>query len=731
MNPLTEERWKLIETIFHRASTQEEPTRSGTVKSLCGDDAELHAEMQTILSSFDTLNRGDTAQPISTRTLAGARFGNYRLDRLLGHGGMSSVYLAYRDDGQFDQKVAVKLMSPHLASEFFTERFRRERQILADLEHPNTTRLIDGGVGENGDPYLVMEYIDGQPLDQYCDQHQCPVRKRIRLLLLICSAVHYAHVRQVIHRDLKPGNILVTRQGVPKLLDFGTAKLLSRESVDSSTTSRFGMMTLRYASPEQLRGDPLTPATDVYSVGIVLYELITGAWPFGDSHSILAGLDRAVNDVKPARISEVVTEAAATARSATTSQLISEVRGDLERILAKALQSKPEDRYLSVEDFAADLRMFLDGKPIAAPAQFFWWTRRPRRAVFRMMALVIFSLGLAYTMHWVLSTAPGRPASAHVPKGEAHDAVLRARYDMQQLTTDSLTRAAIEYQRAIDLDPRYAAAYLGLGNVKYNEYVARGSGHQTDEERRSAEQLYRKALELDPSLREGHAMLGELAMQYDWDWSRSEHELRLAVAGPSSATAERVYAFFLIFHGRFAEAERHLRRMMDLDPFSSATMNSLALARNLEGRFGEAREIWQRVAAQFPKMLSPQEMICLTYVESGSPDLALPLARQLEKSFPQAQLLEAMALAKAGRRDEALGRIRPFEKNYLTSGVSMQWFALVYAFLGDEPNTVKWLARSADLHEWQALNLAVHPAYASMENSAGFRALKKRMRLEH
>ncbi len=199
-------------------------------------------------------------------------------------------------------------------------------------------------------------------------------------------------------------------------------------------------------------------------------------------------------------------------------------------------------------------------------------------------------------------------------------------------------------------------------------------------------------------------------MQYDWDWTRAERELQLAVSGASSATAEANYAFLLIFRGRFAEADRHLRRMLDLDPFSTVSMHNLVLSRNLEGRFAESREVAQRISNEYPNMIAPpRQMLGLTYVEEGHPELALPVFEELKQRMPEAQLFEAMAYAKGGHKKEALEVMRPFEEKYPHPGVSMQWFALTYAFMGDEPNTVKWLGRSADLHEFQALNLGVHP----------------------
>ena len=328
-----------------------------------------------------------------------------------------------------------------------------------------------------------------------------------------------------------------------------------------------------------------------------------------------------------------------------------------------------------------------------------------------------------------LRVAAKVPKARHVPNAEAHDFVMKARYDTQQMTTESLTRAETEFQHAIDLDPEYSTAYFGLANAKYDQSAARGSAYRTEVERKSAQQLFQKALELDPDFTDAHAMLAALAMQYDWDWGRAERELQLAAAGPSSVNAEDYYALLLIFRGRFSEAEQHIQRALDRDPYSTAARIDVSVARNLEGRFAQAREISQQMAAEYPKMIGPQGMIGLTYIEEGHPELALPILRQLKQRFPQAQVFEAMACARAGRREEALRLIRPFEEKYPDPGVAMQWFALVYAFMGDEPNTVKWLERSADRHEFQALNLAVHPVYAPMRNSAGFRALERRMGL--
>lgn len=226
--PLTEERCRRIESAFHAAVALPEPARGKRLHELCGADLALVAEVQQMLNAFDQEAQGQPAAPPERLAEpAGKRFGNYELLRLLGFGGMGSVYLAHRADGEFDQLAAVKVLGVNLRTEFFTDRFRFERQILANLDHPNITRLLDGGVSSDGDPYLVMELVDGTPIDTYCERRASSIPDRVRLFLQVCSAVEYAHRNLVVHRDLKPGNIFVTEAGVVKLLDFGTAKLLA------------------------------------------------------------------------------------------------------------------------------------------------------------------------------------------------------------------------------------------------------------------------------------------------------------------------------------------------------------------------------------------------------------------------------------------------------------------------------------------------------------------------
>jgi eukaryotic-like serine/threonine-protein kinase len=323
-----------------------------------------------------TLAAGIAAETGSDH-LIGKRIGPYRIAQELGHGGMGTVYRAVRADEEFQNEVAIKVVSRGLATRFLLDQFRTERQILATLEHPNIARLLDGGRTEEGNPYLVMEFIDGEPLQAYCDARKLSVSGRLRLFRSICEAVSYAHRHLVIHRDLKPDNILVTSEGVPKLLDFGIAKILERATPDSDDTTLtiIRMGTPAYASPEQILGAPVGIATDIYSLGVILYELLTGRRPYRITGSLWEDTVRTVCEREPTRPSAVITsgplakadaERISVSRSTTIDGLRKRLTGDLDNILAVALRKEPNRRYKSVDHLMEDIQRHLDGRPVSA-----------------------------------------------------------------------------------------------------------------------------------------------------------------------------------------------------------------------------------------------------------------------------------------------------------------------------------------------------------------------------
>ena len=377
--------WQRVEELFHSALRQPASEREAWLISQAGYAPEVLEEVRSLLAA-DLRHAGFNAQPQSTGQDAPAegassgevsgaeqQFGPYRTERLLGSGGMGAVYLARRVDGLFDQTVALKVMAPHLAGEEFVRSFRNEQQLLAALAHPNIARLLDGGVTPRGDPYLVMEYIEGQLWNPYCADHKLPVAARVRLFLQVCDAVEFAHQNLIVHGDLKPANILVTADGTVKLLDFGTAKLV-RDPEGSVT--EFASLTPRYASPEQLRGERVNTLSDVFSLGVILYELLTGAWPFGNPSSTVDGVDRVLHGREASAPAQVILESAAAERSVTLDRLRRQIAGDLSTILLKMLESEPARRYGSVREVKEDLERYCQGRPVEARPHSAWYAAR-------------------------------------------------------------------------------------------------------------------------------------------------------------------------------------------------------------------------------------------------------------------------------------------------------------------------------------------------------------------
>ncbi len=352
------ERFERVQAVFNDALALPAVEREVFLRAQCGSDAGLLAEVQSLLAAYEQENAATAqrqqAQLTQDTRLARRRLGPYEIESLLGRGGMGAVYLAHRADGQYEKKVAVKLIDLPLATDVFFERFKLERQILAGLDHPNIARMLDGGVSDDGTLYLVMTYVQGVPLDQYCRSHALSAEQRIRLFLEVCKAVQFAHQNLVVHRDLKPDNILVDDDGVPHLLDFGTAKLLSPDlSAETRGLTREGFLsfTPEYASPEQVMGRAITTASDTYSLGVLLYLLLTGHLPYTLGNFSTAEMMKVICDEPPAR--------PGSADGAFSN-------GDLEAILSKALRKEPESRYTTVEQFAADLQAYLDERPVEA-----------------------------------------------------------------------------------------------------------------------------------------------------------------------------------------------------------------------------------------------------------------------------------------------------------------------------------------------------------------------------
>lgn len=388
---MSDGRWERLEQLFHAALPLDPEARAALLEKECRGDRGLLAEVERLLSASGRAG-GFIEVPAAALAFAGPvdeamigrQIGAYRLVREIGRGGMGAVYLAERADGAFEQRVAIKLIKRGMDTDQVLARFRAERQILASLDHPNIARLLDGGTTDDGRPYFAMECIDGQPIDAYADAHRLTVPERLRLFLVVCEAVSHAHAQGVIHRDIKPLNILVSPGGVPKLLDFGIAKVL-QDSPDDATSTVTGLrlLTPEYASPEQIEGRHATVASDVYALGVVLYELLTGHSPYRLTSRAPQDVAAVVCTTDPERPSTVVTQAPADTdrrpsrppadHIAATGgvggrQLARMLRGDLDTIILTALRKEPARRYSTVAAMAEDLRRHLDGRPVLARA---------------------------------------------------------------------------------------------------------------------------------------------------------------------------------------------------------------------------------------------------------------------------------------------------------------------------------------------------------------------------
>jgi serine/threonine protein kinase/tetratricopeptide (TPR) repeat protein len=376
-SPQWQDEWRLLSPLLDQALALEGEERQAWIKAQEPEMAyrlEILLLEHSVLASDGFLETGVVDLPPTTATLAGQTIGAFEVVSQIGQGGMGSVWLARRNDGRFERQVALKFLNIALLGKEGEDRFKREGKILAVLAHRHIAELIDAGVTSAGHPYLVLEYVDGEQIDRYCDQRQLDLPTRIRLFLQVLDAVAAAHANLIVHRDLKPSNVLVRKDGEAKLLDFGIAKLIEAEN-DPERQTAFTLcgtaLTPEYAAPEQLKGEAITVCTDVYALGVLLYLLLTGRHPAGDGQSSPAELMKAIVESEPLRPSEAVSnagEAAARAllRSASVEKLRRLLRGDLDTILAKALKKDPRERYSSVGAFADDLRRYLKSEPIKA-----------------------------------------------------------------------------------------------------------------------------------------------------------------------------------------------------------------------------------------------------------------------------------------------------------------------------------------------------------------------------
>jgi len=543
--------WLQLKDLFHAALEQRPEERRRFLESACHGDLGLRAKVEQLIASHEEagsfLNNAAVVdagmipsqepEQEEKEECVGRQIGPYEIVREIGQGGMGTVFLAVRADDQYRKHVAIKLVNRGMNTDAILRRFMMERQILANLEHPNIAALLEGGTTGDGLPYFVMEYVAGRPIDEYCDTHRFTTTQRLELFSEVCAALQYAHQNLVIHRDIKPGNILVTGDGVPKLLDFGIAKLLTPNwatDAGEPTLTMQQLMTPAYASPEQLRGLRITTASDVYSLGVVLYELLSGHRPYSAGSRNAEDIVRAILSDDPVRPSIAITHTAeiaspeATAPYANTPQIIGQLRegtidrlrrrlsGDLDNIVLKALRKEPSRRYASVQELAEDIRRHLAGLPVnASPDTLSYratkFVQRNRAAV-SAVAVIFITLCLATGLTaWQARVARRERDKAQSRFNQVRKLANKVLFEyndgIEKLdgsipVREKMVEDASEYLDALtqeaggdrSLQSELARAYTRLGDIQG------GTGQANIGDREGAIKSYRQALAISNSL---------------------------------------------------------------------------------------------------------------------------------------------------------------------------------------------------------------------------------------
>jgi len=565
--------WRRVRSVFEEVLGLGLAEREPALDRLCAENQGLRAEVESLLRAAEEAG-GFLAsdEPWADSAMFDAAMpdaiGAYRIVREIGRGGMGVVYLGERQDGDFAQRAAIKVVRAGAASDLVMRRFRAERRILAGLEHAGIARLYDGGLTTDGAPYLVMEYVEGEDLLAHCARREMGLQDRLGLFVRVCDAVSYAHRHLVVHRDLKPSNILVTPEGEPKLLDFGLAKLTkpwSDSGAPAATVTSLRWMTPEYASPEQVRGEAATTATDVYALGVVLYELLTGSKPYQPRSAANADLERAILEQEPPRLSTATGRGSAERRA---------LRGDLDVICAKCLQKDGRRRYGGAAELADDLRRYLAGRPIAA---------RPDSTAYRLRK---------FAARHVVAVAAGA-AAAIVLVALVTSYTVRLRQERDRAHRES------EKQRAI-------ATFLG-GVFRAADPVLAGGRAVTA--RDLLDEGARQATEIggDPEVQA--ALLHEMAQAY---FSLELYEQALALERRALAQREAVLDPGDPEIGRSAflvgTALQRMKRHEDAAPFLE---RSLAIRESLDDQSLELSKSLLQVAANRASRGRPEEFLPL------------------------------------------------------------------------------------------------------------------------
>ncbi len=648
------EQWDQVKELFALALEQDPAERNEFLRQACAGDDSLRTEIESLLSSFDGasifLEDCPAAGLLSaqSRAMTGKRIGAYRLVREIGQGGMAVVYLAERDDQNYRKQVAIKMVKAGIDTEQVLDRFRNERQTLAALDHPNIVKLLDGGSSDEGAPYLVMEYVEGQPIDQYCDLHQLSIDERLSLFRQVCSAVQYAHENLVIHRDLKPGNILIAKGGVPRLLDFGIAKLLNPECFQTplETRTNWRPMTPEYASPEQIRGCAITTASDVYSLGVLLFELMTGHRPYHPAGQSLLEMERLVCESDPEKPSvaacrkeadnpPITAESVSAQRGLRPAELQRRLRGDLDTIVMKAIEKDPSHRYATASELSADIGRHLSHEPVLArPASAVYRARKYVRrhpvgvtvAAALVLMLAAFAAAQSLQLRRITRERDRANRVTEFMEGmfkvsnpsEARGNSVTAREILDKASTNIDTGLARDPELQAQMMFVMGDVYRGLGLFPRAQLLYQRAA---DIQRRVLGPEGAETLRSMDALgwilnQEGHAAEAEKLQRQTVDTRRRV----FGSQDPDTLTSMSMLAWTLDREGHYAEAEKLDREVIDTrhrilktdNRLSLATMANLAATLGHEGRFAEAEKLKRETVELQRRILGPEDPETLT-----------------------------------------------------------------------------------------------------------------------
>lgn len=638
---MKKKRWDTINEIVDRAMDLEEGNRTEYISSWCGGNKQLKDQVTELLSSIKQSETecflenpknmfGNLAEDLSIdkekpadSSMVGKTIVNYRIIELIEHGGMGSVFMAERTDGAYQKKVALKLLQRGMDTPSNIARFKRERNILADLDHPNITHLLDGGITQEGLPFLVMDYVDGTPLLDYCDTYQRTIQERLELFKTIGKAVQHAHKNAIIHRDLKPSNILVTDEGKVKLLDFGIAELARDEDSLSQSDNNSRILTLKYAAPEQLTGQSITTATDTYALGILLYELLAGVYPFDFKRMKIGEMEDIIKHELPAKPSERVNDLPkedqkeiAENRETNPDKLVKKLTGDLDAIVLKCLQKEPEYRYSSVEKLLDDIEQIGKHMPVSAreptlgyKASKFFYRRRKEIAVAAVFVIVVTGI-LAF--HTIQINKERNIAQQEARRADEVSSFLLELFDTNSnqdtLSAAGLLQQGMEHLRGLENSPAHTnmlsvmgQAYMNFGDYEKAEELLLEALAET-------RQIYgEESIEYVTALYR-NGLLHE--RRYEWEdavnYFRESFNLQSKILGDfHSKTAGTLSRLSLSLRntGQLEEAEQSARKAVDIheemfEPTHTERIHSLAnLAYVLRerGKTEEAESIYLQV----------------------------------------------------------------------------------------------------------------------------------------